>query len=235
MIKIYPYEGLGRLDAGWLHARYHFSFADYHNPQRMRFGSLRVINDDIVKSGGGFDTHPHQDMEIITYVRRGAITHRDSLGNEGRTAAGDVQVMSAGTGVYHSEFNEEKEDTNLYQIWIFPRERSVTPRWDARQFPKEPVNGALPLLVSGDEADGAKGALFIHADAAVYGGRLKAGAKITQPVAGQAYLLVSEGRVDVDGHALKKGDGAEVTDAQAVTIAAAEDSEIVMIDVPSGR
>lgn len=235
MIRIYPYEELGRHAEGWLDARYHFSFAGYNNPDRMRFGSLRVVNDDIVRAGGGFDTHPHRDMEIITYVRRGAISHRDSLGNEGRTAAGDVQVMSAGTGVFHSEFNREKEDTNLYQIWVYPRERGVTPRWDMRQFPKQPANDALPLLVSGDEADGAKGALFIHADAAIYGGRMKAGTKIVQSVQGQAYLLVSEGRVDIDGHALKKGDGAEVTDAQAVAIAAAQDSEIVMIDVPSDR
>lgn len=235
MIKIYPYEALGRHNAGWLDARYHFSFADYHNPQRMRLGSLRVINDDIVKVGGGFDTHPHQDMEIITYVRRGAISHRDSLGNEGQTAAGDVQVMSAGTGIRHAEFNAGDEDINLYQIWIYPREKGVAPRWDARQFPKAPVNDALPLLVSGRREDEAKGALFIHADAAIYGGRLEAGANLTHPVGGQAYILVSEGAIAVDGTALKKGDGAEITDTASVVLSASEDSEIVVIDVPSGR
>lgn len=235
MIKVYPYEQLGRHNAGWLDARYHFSFADYHNPERMRFGALRVVNDDIVKVGGGFAPHPHKDMEIVTYVRRGAISHRDSLGNEGVTAAGDVQVMSAGTGIQHAEFNAGKEDINLYQIWIYPRERGVKPRWDMRQFPKEPVNDALPLLVSGDESDSVKGALYIHADASVYGGRLAAGTKITQPVAGQAYLLVSEGAIEIDGHKLKKGDGAEVTDVSALQIKAAQDAEIVVIDLFSGR
>lgn len=233
MIHIYPYEELGRHNAGWLDARYHFSFADYHNPDRMRFGSLRVVNDDIVRAGGGFDTHPHRDMEIITYVRRGAISHRDSLGNEGRTAAGDVQVMSAGTGVLHSEFNKENEDTNLYQIWIYPRERGVPPRWDARQFPRQMVEDTLPLLVSGRKEDEEKGALFIHADAAIYGGRIAAGTKISHPVKGQVYALVSEGRVKIDGQSLKRGDGAEITNTDAVHIAAVEDAEMVIIDVPA--
>ena len=145
MIKIHPYEKLGQHDYGWLKARYHFSFGDYYNPQRMGFGSLRVINDDVVQAGTGFPPHPHNDMEIITYVRRGAITHKDSLGNEGRTEAGDVQVMSAGTGIKHAEYNKEKEDTNLYQIWIEPREEGVAPRWDSAKFPKTPINDALPL------------------------------------------------------------------------------------------
>ncbi len=232
MIKVYPYEQLGHHDMGWLDARYHFSFADYHSPERMRFGALRVVNDDIVKVGGGFDTHPHKDMEIITYVRQGAISHRDSLGNEGVTAAGDVQVMSAGTGIQHAEFNAGKEDINLYQIWIYPRERGVKPRWDMRQFPKQPVNDALPLLVSGDENDAEQGALYIHADASIYGGRVKAGTKISQPVAGQAYVLVSEGTVEIDGITLQKGDGAEVTDVAALQIKAAQDAEIVVIDLP---
>lgn len=231
MIQIYPYEELGRHNAGWLDARYHFSFADYHNPERMRFGALRVINDDIVKVGGGFAPHPHKDMEIVTYVRRSAISHRDSLGNEGVTAAGDVQVMSAGTGIQHAEFNAGKEDINLYQIWIYPRERGVKPRWDMRQFPKQPVNDALPLLVSGNETDSDKGALFIHADAAIYGGRMKAGVEITQPVTGQAYVLVSEGAVEIGSTTLKKGDGAEVTDVTALQIKAIQDAEIVMIDL----
>ena len=126
MIKVYPYEKLGNHDFGWLNARYHFSFARYYNPERTGFGKLLVINDDIVHAHSGFDTHPHADMEIITYVRAGAITHRDSTGNEGRTAAGDVQVMSAGTGIAHSEHNEEDEDTRLYQIWIAPREKGMT-------------------------------------------------------------------------------------------------------------
>ena len=147
MIKTYTFEQLGHANHGWLDARHHFSFANYYNPERMGFGALRVINDDIIKAGAGFDTHPHKDMEIITYVRKGAITHRDSRGNQGRTEAGDVQVMSAGTGIFHSEFNLESEDTNLYQIWIEPNKIGVQPRWDAREFPTEETEGVLTLLV----------------------------------------------------------------------------------------
>ncbi|HRQ61527.1 MAG TPA: pirin family protein, partial [Alphaproteobacteria bacterium] len=125
MINVYPVETLGRADYGWLQAKYHFSFGDYRNGRRVHFGALRVINDDIVKAGNGFDPHPHNDMEIITFVREGAITHKDSQGNVGRTEAGDVQVMSAGSGITHSEYNNESVDTSLFQIWIFPREKGV--------------------------------------------------------------------------------------------------------------
>ena len=145
----------------WLDARHHFSFSNYQNPKRQQFGVLRVINDDVIKAGTGFDTHPHQNMEIITYVREGAITHRDSNGNVGRTEAGDVQVMSAGTGVSHSEFNRESEDTNIFQIWIDPNQLDVKPRWDSYTFPKQPTADALMLLVSGD----GDAPLSIHQDA----------------------------------------------------------------------
>ena len=171
MITVYPYENLGHANHGWLDARHHFSFAEYRNPARSRFGTLRVINDDVIKAGAGFDTHPHRDMEIITYVRMGAISHRDSNGNEGRTAAGDVQVMSAGTGVFHSEFNLEDTDTNLYQIWIEPNILGVKPRWDSHEFPKQPVTEALTLLVSGDGT----APLFINQDAYIYAGKISAG------------------------------------------------------------
>ena len=123
MINLIPYEQLGGADHGWLKAKHHFSFANYQNPHRIRFGPMRVINDDIVAPKTGFDPHPHDNMEIITYVRKGAITHKDDMGNEGRTEAGDVQVMSAGTGVVHSEYNLENEETNLYQIWMFPNKK----------------------------------------------------------------------------------------------------------------
>lgn len=233
MIIVYPYEELGHHDMGWLDAHYHFSFARYQNPDRTGFGALRVINDDVVKAGAGFDTHPHKDMEIITYVREGAITHRDSTGNEGRTGAGDVQVMSAGSGIYHSEFNLESEDTNLYQIWIEPRETGVKPRWEAMQFPKETTDDGLKLLVSGRAEDADTDALYIHQDAAIYGGRIAADTEVTQGVKAQAYLLVSEGAVEIDGHDLKKGDGAEITDTDTITIRAKEDAEVVVIDVPA--
>jgi redox-sensitive bicupin YhaK (pirin superfamily) len=230
-VTIYPFDKLGEFQNDWLHARYHFSFSEYRNPERVRFGVLRVINDDIVRAGGGFGMHPHEDMEIITYVRHGAITHEDSLGNKGRTAAGDVQVMSAGTGIRHSEANTEDEDTNLYQIWIFPREKGVAPRWDQRSFPKDPVNDNLHLLVSGREEDAESGALYIHQDAYIYGGRLNAGAAVTQKLAHQGYLLVSEGEILLNGQKMRKGDGAEITDS-AAEIRAESNAEVVLIDVP---
>jgi quercetin 2,3-dioxygenase len=237
MLTVYPYEKLGHADHGWLDARHHFSFANYWNPDRVQFGPLRVINDDRVAAGSGFDPHPHDNMEIITYVRRGAITHKDSMGNTGRTGAGDVQVMSAGTGVVHSEYNLEDEDTRLYQIWIAPNREGVAPRWEAREFPKTPVrNGALPVLVSGraeDREDREKGALFIHQDAAIYGGRLKAGAALRQPVKDNAYVLASSGSFTVNGAKLKQGDGAEITGEKLLEIAADTDAEILVIDVPA--
>jgi redox-sensitive bicupin YhaK (pirin superfamily) len=233
MVTLYPYKSLGHADHGWLDARHHFSFARYWNPGRVEFGALRVINDDRVQAGTGFGAHPHDNMEIITYVRQGGITHKDSLGNTGRTGAGDVQVMSAGTGVTHSEFNLDKEDTKLYQIWITPNKEGVQPRWEARAFPKTPVaTGQLPLLVSGRTEDKDKGALFIYQDAAIYGGRLGAGGKLTQPIKHQAYVLASEGSFTLNGTRMEKGDGAEVTRDKTLNITADTDAEILVIDVP---
>ena len=232
MIKIYPYKDLGHHDMGWLDARYHFSFAEYHNRDRMGFGALRVINDDVIKAGAGFDMHPHRDMEIITYIRQGAITHKDSFGNEGRTVAGDVQVMSAGTGIYHSEFNLESEDTKLFQIWIHPQEKDIKPRWDTREFPKQATQDVLPLLVSGRKADAEQDVLYIHQDAAIYGGRLNKGTELTHIIHQQAYLLVSEGELRVNGQALSTGDGAEISDIDTISIQAVTDAELVIIDVP---
>jgi quercetin 2,3-dioxygenase len=232
MVTLIPYESLGHANYGWLDAHYHFSFANYHNPERMGFGVLRVINDDIVKAGAGFDPHPHRDMEIITYVRKGGITHRDSRNNEGRTAAGDVQVMSAGTGIQHSEYNLDDEDTNLYQIWIHPDKKGVQPRWEAREFPKQPVEDALIPLASGRDEDLLQGALMIHQDAAIHGGRLKAGTQLAHPIKHQAYVLASEGELEVNGTRLKKGDGAQVTDAKILTLRALTDTEVLVIDVP---
>lgn len=232
MIKHYPYKDLGRHDHGWLDARHHFSFAEYRRADRMGFGALRVINDDIIKAGSGFDTHPHRDMEIITFVRSGAITHRDSKGNEGRTQAGDVQVMSAGTGIFHSEFNLESEDTTLFQIWIYPREKGVKPQWGSLTFPKTEVSDALPLLVSGFGEDLDKDVLTIHQDARIFGGVIASGNSIHHVVTNQAYLLVSEGEITLDGNTLSKGDGAEITDVESFTIEANETSQIVIIDVP---
>ena len=232
MIKIYPNTSLGRGDYGWLKTRYHFSFDRYINRDRTGFGALKVINDDIIKGGYGFDTHPHDNMEIITFVRKGAITHKDSHGNTGRTGAGDVQVMSAGSGIAHSEHNAEDEDTVLYQIWITPKERNIAPHWDMAEFPKTPVQGQLHLLVSGREEDSGKGALYIHQDAAIYGGQVKKGHTVSQAIKYQAYLLVSKGAVNIDGHTITAGDGAEITDMNDVSITAEDDSQILLIDVP---
>ena len=145
MIELRPFDSLGAANHGWLDAHHHFSFAGYHDPSRVHWGALRVWNDDIIAAKSGFPAHPHSDMEIITYVRSGAITHRDSMGNEGRTEAGDVQVMSAGTGVQHSEYNLEDEDTSIFQIWIIPEERGGDPEWGARPFPKTDRAGGFVL------------------------------------------------------------------------------------------
>jgi len=232
MITVYPYHTLGHANHGWLDARHHFSFARYWNPNRVAFGTLRVINDDRVAAGAGFGEHPHDNMEIITYVRQGAITHKDTMGNEGRTGAGDVQVMSAGSGVAHAEYNLEDEDTRLYQIWIEPNARDVAPRWDARAFPKLPVEDALPVLVSGRDEHADQQPLFIHQDAAIFGGTLKAGTVIEQPIKHQAYVLASRGRFHVNGVHLTQGDGAEVVGDRVLRIEALDEAEILIIDVP---
>tara|TARA_B100001564_G_C20641551_1_gene672423 strand:- start:450 stop:1136 length:687 start_codon:yes stop_codon:yes gene_type:complete len=228
MIQVYPYEALGNVDHGWLKARHHFSFATYYNPDRIGFGTLKVINDDIIKAGAGFDTHPHRDMEIITYVRQGAITHRDSQGNEGKTLAGDVQVMSAGDGVFHSEYNLESEDTNIYQIWIEPRQKGGKPSWKSYQFPQEPSNDHLTLLVSGD----GKAPLSINQDAWIYAGTLQKGAKVTHSIKHQAYLLVSSGMIHLNGQRVKHGDGAEITNQATIELYADDDSKVLVIDAP---
>ena len=149
MLTLYRRDSLGHADHGWLDTRHHFSFASYHNPQRMQFGKLRVINDDLIAPGTGFGMHPHRDMEIITFVRRGAITHMDSRGNKGRTEAGDVQVMSAGTGIMHAEHNAERETTAIFQIWILPKEAGITPRWESARYAQREAVDALPLVDQG--------------------------------------------------------------------------------------
>lgn len=233
MITIYPYDKLGHADHGWLDAHHHFSFARYWNPERTGFGTLRVINDDRIAAGKGFGAHPHDNMEIITYVKRGAISHKDSMGNEGRTKAGDVQVMSAGTGVFHSEFNAEPEDTMLYQIWIEPNKQSVKPRWEAKQFPKTPVTDRLAVLVSGQAQHQDKDVMMIYQDAAIYGGTLAKGTSVTQPIKHQAYVLASVGDIEVNGKQMKQGDGAEITGESSLVITALSDAEVLVIDVPA--
>jgi redox-sensitive bicupin YhaK (pirin superfamily) len=233
MIRTYPKTELGHANLGWLDSRFHFSFADYYNPERLGFGALRVINDDLIEPGTGFGTHPHRDMEIITFVRRGAISHRDSMGNAGRTEAGDVQVMSAGTGILHSEHNRDDETTSMFQIWIHPKVRGVKPRWESATFSNRQATDSLPLLVSGRAEDADKGALFIHQDASISGGQLTQGQSLSQPIHDQAYLVVSKGEVEVEGVVLREGDGAEITKADAVQLKALSDAEVILIDVPA--
>ena len=231
MFHHHKFEELGGANHGWLDAKHHFSFANYFDPKKMSHGELLVINDDRIAPYTGFDTHPHRDMEIITYVRKGAITHKDSQGNKGTTKAGNVQVMSAGTGIFHSEYNHEDEVTKIYQIWITPRQKGIKPTWDMAEFPKAPVSSSLNLLVSGD----GKAPLQIAQDARIYAGRLNKNTKITHPIKGKGYLLVSEGEVEVAGKSAKKGDGIAISDEASVSIRALSDTEILVIEVPGKR
>ncbi|MEL6238433.1 MAG: pirin family protein [Pseudomonadota bacterium] len=230
MIELRPFESLGSANHGWLDAHHHFSFAGYHDPARVHWGSLRVWNDDTIAAGTGFPTHPHNDMEIITYVRKGAITHRDNMGNEGRTEAGDVQVMSAGRGVEHSEFNRESEDTTLFQIWIIPDERGGDPSWGARQFPKGERAGQFVTLASGAANDDA---LPIRSNAKVLGATIRAGESLTYDVSSpdrHLYLVPATGEVRIEDVTAKARDGVAITQKDSVTITALEDSEIVLVD-----
>ena len=231
MIERRPFQSLGGANHGWLTAKHHFSFAGYHDPKRMGWGALRVWNDDEIASETGFPPHPHADMEIITYVRQGAITHQDSLGNEGRTAAGDVQVMSAGTGIRHSEYNLEPETTRLFQIWIEPTARGQRPRWDTKPFPKHDRSGRFVPLASGFAEDAE--ALPIGADARVLGATLKRGetAEYRLPKGRRAYLVAALGTVEVNGLRLGERDGAAVQDESALQVTAIDDAEILLVDV----
>ena len=230
MIDKRPFDILGQADHGWLKARHHFTFASYYDPARMGWGALRVWNDDEIAANAGFPAHPHQDMEIITYVRSGAITHQDSMGNKGRTGPGDVQVMSAGSGVRHAEYNLEPETTRIFQIWIQPRTKGGQPSWGAKPFPKGARSGQLVPLASGFPEDG--DALPIRAAARVLGATLKAGESVEHAVADgrHAYLVPAIGAVEIDGERVDARDGAALTGGQTVTITALEDAEIVLVD-----
>ena len=230
MIDRRPFSSLGAADHGWLDAHHHFSFANYYEPTRMGWGALRVWNDDKIAPGTGFPTHPHADMEIITYVREGAITHQDSLGNRGRTGAGDVQVMSAGTGIRHAEYNLELTDTRLFQIWIMPREAGGAPSWGAKPFPRDDRSGRFVTLASGVEGD--QDALPIRADARVLGATLKAGETADYALAHgrRAYLVPATGAIEVNGVRLDARDGAAIADEPNLKVRALDDAEIVLVD-----
>lgn len=234
MIDIRPFNKLGAFNNDWLAARYHFSFSGYHDPSRMNWGALRVWNDDQIRAHTGFAPHSHRDMEIITYVREGAITHEDSLGNRGRTEAGDVQVMSAGSGVTHAEYNREDIETRLFQIWILPKETGGKPYWGARKFPKDGRAGKFVPLASGFAEDQTQGALPIRQDARVLGATVAAGEAITfAPSPGRnSYLVVAKGSVLLNGAPLAERDGAAIEDEPELTLLAREDAELVLVDAP---
>ncbi|WP_257389310.1 pirin family protein [Tahibacter caeni] len=230
MIERRPFSSLGGANHGWLDARHHFSFASYHDAQRMGWGALRVWNDDTIASNTGFPPHPHADMEIITYVRDGAITHQDNLGNHGRTEAGDVQVMSAGSGIQHAEYNREPGTTRIFQIWIIPDSRGGKPTWGAKPFPKGERAGRFVTLASGKAGD--DDALPIRADARVLGLTLAAGqsADYTFEANRYGYLVPAKGAVEVNGQRVDTRDGLAIRNEAALRVVALEDAEVVLVD-----
>ncbi|MGO4711198.1 pirin family protein [Bradyrhizobium sp. 2TAF24] len=230
MIERKPFDTLGGGDHGWLKAKHHFSFGDHYDPNNLGIGSLRVWNDDEIAPNSGFPPHPHANMEIITYVREGAITHRDSLGNTGRTEAGDVQVMSAGSGIRHAEYNLETKTTKIFQIWIIPTQTGGQPAWGAKPFPKADRSGRFVTLASGFADD--KDALPIRSQARVLGATLRAGETTTYPIGAErhGYLVPSSGVVEVNGERVEARDGVAIRQEDVVTVKALADAEIVLVD-----
>ena len=230
MIELRPFDSLGGANHGWLNAKHHFSFASYQDAARMNWGDLRVWNDDVIAPQSGFPPHPHRDMEIITYVREGAITHQDNLGNKGRTEAGDVQVMSAGTGVTHSEFNLEDGATKIFQIWIIPSTTGKPPAWGAKPFPKGDRAGKFVILASGFEND--NDVLPIRANARVVAATLKAGETAEYPLGKdrRGYLVPASGAIEIDGVRVNARDGAAIKDVELLRVTAIEDSDVVLVD-----
>jgi redox-sensitive bicupin YhaK (pirin superfamily) len=229
----YPANERGTSNHGWLKANFSFSFASYHNPDKVHFGALRVLNDDIIAGGTGFGTHPHDNMEIITIPLSGALEHKDSMGNIGVVHAGEVQVMSAGTGVQHSEYNHSKtEEANTLQIWLFPKERNIIPRYDQKSFTDVFKLNELTTLISPDKTTDA---LWINQDATFAMGSFEAGKQINYDIktAGNgAYIFVLEGSIKIDDQMLNKKDAMGVYDTSSVTIDTQTDTRILIIDVP---
>ena len=231
MIQARPFSSLGAFDNDWLKARHHFSFGGYRDPDRMGFGRLRVWTDDEVAPGQGFDPHPHRDMEIVTYIRQGAIVHRDNLGNEGRTDAGDVQVMHAGTGIVHAEYNLGDMPTRLFQIWILPDRLGVAPGWGTRQFPGR--GAGLSVLASGRAQDAGSDALPLNADAAVLAGTMTENETVRlmlRPGRG-LYLVPATGGVTVNGVVVGPRDGVAIAEEAVVEIRATSAAELVVVEV----
>jgi len=221
----------GHADHGWLDTRFTFSFADYYDPQHVQFRTLRVMNDDRVAGGGGFPTHPHRDMEIVTYVLEGVLAHQDSMGNGSVIKPGDVQYMSAGTGVTHSEFNASKTETvHLYQIWMFPDKQGHTPTYDQKNFSDEEKRGKLRLLVS---PDGRDGSVKIRQGNELYATILAAGDRVKHELQAErhAYVQVVKGSVTLNGKTLEIGDGAEISQEKALELKGVKEAEVLLFDL----
>jgi redox-sensitive bicupin YhaK (pirin superfamily) len=230
---IYRAESRGKSELGWLHSRFSFSFAKYYDPDKMGFGLLRVLNDDIVEPGSGFGTHPHQNMEIITIILEGTLQHKDNMGSGSIIGEGEVQVMSAGTGVTHSEINPSSDEkVNLFQIWIFPKEQNITPRYDQKKFTLEERKNNLQTVASGFKTNGA---LYIHQNAAITLGNIENGKKIKyknfKPRNG-SYLLVIKGKINLLGEELSTRDAIGIWEENQIEISAEDDTDLIIVEVP---
>ncbi len=232
MIKTIKSEERYHANTGWLDTRWHFSFDHYYDPQNINWGALRVFNDDVIEPGKGFGMHPHRDMEIVTYVLDGELEHKDSTGNTGVVRPGEIQVMSAGTGIVHSEYNHSQEKpVHLLQLWILPRRRGLKPRWDQHRFTAEERRGRLlPVVSSGDVA----GTMPIDQDAQILVSRLEPGQEVMhQSRPGRkAYLFAIEGSLSVNGTPLEQGDQARIADETELKLRAHQDSELILLDLP---
>jgi redox-sensitive bicupin YhaK (pirin superfamily) len=234
MITVRPSRERGHAELGWLDSHHSFSFSDYHDPKHMGFRALRVINEDRVTPGRGFGTHPHRDMEIITYVLDGALEHKDSMGTGSVIRPGDVQRMTAGTGVSHSEFNHSKTaPVHFLQIWIVPEAARLAPSYEEKRFPEAERSNQLRLVAAPPAVAAREGAVAVHQDVSLYATVLDAGASVTHPLAPgrHAWVQVVRGAVDLGGKRLAAGDGAALSDEAAVTLTAGEVSEVLVFDL----
>ena len=231
MINIRKSEERGRANHGWLDTHFTFSFADYYDPEHVQFRTLRVMNDDRVAGGGGFPMHPHRDMEIVTYVLEGALEHRDSMGNGSVIKSGDIQYMSAGTGVTHSEFNASKtESVHLYQIWMLPAEQGLTPAYNQKNFSEAEKRGKLQLVAS---PDGRDGSVKIRQENELYATVLGAGESVNHALKPErhAYVQVARGSVKLNGALLETGDGAAISAEKSVELTGVRDAEVLLLDL----
>ena len=231
MIELIPSESRGSADHGWLKARHTFSFAEYQNPQRVRFGPLRVINEDRIAPGQGFGTHPHKDMEIVTYPISGAIEHTDSMGNGTVISAGEVQRMTAGSGVQHSEFNHSQTDElHLLQIWMFPEENDLEPGYEQEMFSREDKLDQLRLIAS---RDGRDGSVTVHQQVDLYASILQADSRIEHTIADshKVFVQIISGIVTVNGQSASAGDGVQIADEDKLIITSEAEAEFLVFDM----